>query len=175
MAEALHYQYVDRRLSIAKQLLLSLKSDSTDMVSANTLYQEGVIESAILQVYFAVRHYIDELLESYRLSSVEVEPFAINEDFFRAYNTVTEFIEFKQLLLKQDSWLSIVSCYPSQMISQVGTASVRKSVNQHQYQFIAIDTLYNDKNQLLSMSRALSIIDECCECIHRQREHMVEY
>jgi hypothetical protein len=179
VANSLHRQCVDKRLSIARQLLSSVADDQ----GKNSLYRDGCIDAALLQLNFALAHYCNELLESYQRPLIECYPFALKQTFATESPFIAELVEFKQLANKQESWLVIALNHPSIMLQQglaivptsIPTSTpVKKTDAKNDILLIDVVDHSDDKQQPLNVKHAQWIIDECYALIQRQREHLIE-
>jgi hypothetical protein len=181
VASSCHRQCVDKRLSIARQLLASI----ADNQGKNTLYRDGCIDAALLQLNFALAHYCNELLEAYQRPLIDSYPFSLKQTYATESAFIAELVEFKQLAKKQESWLAIALNHPSVMLQQ-GLAAVASSTptpettrvktidDKNTIQLIDVIN-HSDDNQLpLNIEYVQWIVDECCALIQRQREHLIE-
>lgn len=202
MAKQLHAYYVDRRLSVAKQLLSSIEKNQ------HSIYEEGCWDAALLQSNFALLHYVNELLVLYNRPTLEIEgnSFQLQEFIISESHSVPELVELKQLLNNPKSWLNIIVFHPKVMIkkgSELAAKPAEKSIansttnkvstnlakpvgsdsNNKQQKIHLVDVsniqddYKEDSHQIdeLSTLRVKEVVDECLSLIQRQRENLVEY
>ncbi len=177
MMNPTHRQYASKRLSMARQML-SLRSEF--------MHEENCFDAALMQVYFSMHHYINELLEKYQRPLVEETSFALRDVIFDESGFVSELQECKQLLSNKDSWLSILLSHPQRMLNMAsrgaqGTAKTANSTHPEPLQLIAVSDGDNNEQGLASAVEinmtadvAQWIVNECQLLVQRQREHLVE-
>jgi len=86
----------------------------------HSIYAEGCWDAALLQAYFALLHYVNELLVLYNRPTVEVEgnSFQLKELIVSESHSVSELVELKQLFNTPKSWLNIIVFHPRCMINK---------------------------------------------------------
>ena len=117
MAKTSHNRYVDRRLSVARQQLSLADSHQQ---SSHSIECSAAVDSAMLQTYFSVIHYFNELLDAYDEPVLSFDRAGFNgvldEQFFERLTSIPQFVEWKQLFCNKNSWFSILLTYPQQMV-----------------------------------------------------------
>lgn len=164
-----HNYSVDKRLSAARQLLSAIDNEH----ELSRVYVEGCIDASLLQVYFALLHYTNELAESYGRPTLEKECFSLKEIIVHESDFIAELLECKQLMREESSWISIVINHPSAMLNQeISTNNVANDAKKNELTIISSDE--DDEVLPLTVKTATWAIDQCYQLIQRQREHLTE-
>jgi hypothetical protein len=170
-----HAQYVNKRLSSARQLLLSAGTSP-----GNVVYFEACIDSALLQTYFAIFHYVNELLDSYQRPLIKGSDEALSIVIRREGLHVPELREWSALLEKSNGYAFIVINHPNYMLAAgskadslvQGSTSVSAGDDIPLIHVTSIDA--DDETLILTEKNVKCVIDECHQLIQRQREHLIE-
>lgn len=160
---------VNKRLAMARRLLTAGIS-----VNDNALIQEAFIDAVLLQVYFALLHYMNELREHYRQDVLPTNDFSLMEIIMAGKQTISELTECQLLVANTKSWLSLVIRYPEAMLQgRVKIKNTQPSVSL----LINVVPEDNEAEELLSIDVKTVdwVLRECIEFIQRQREHLMEY
>jgi len=173
MAKSLHSRYVDRRLNIARQQISFAENDE----NTAQIYQEGALDNALLQTYFAIFHYMNELLESYHQPVVSLHNLSLGDDFFSQYSQIPELMELKQLLNNSNSWFAVLMSCPEAVLAQAEKqiAATEVSTANAELENATIQLINLTEETLFSPSKIRQLIDQCYEFIQRQRESLIEY
>jgi uncharacterized protein (UPF0332 family) len=171
----LHSQYVNKRLSSARQLLLS-----ADAHPSNAVYLEACIDSALLQTYYAIFHYVNELLESYQRPLIDSSVHGLSSVIEHESVHIPELREWRALLEKSNSYVYVVMNHPSFMLAiaskaddlSQGSKPASSGENASLIQVTSLEV--DDEVLMLTEKNVKWVIDECCQLIQRQREHLIE-
>lgn len=183
MAKHLHHQYVDRRLSGARQLL-----QAASAANVNPVYKEACIDSALLQSYYAVFHYINHLLDTYQRPLNEDAGYSLNRLIAEESRYVSELLEWKELSEKSSSYLSIVinhsntmlrSAYPKEsevslVDTEVTSSGVMEEGGAKEGLHLIAASSESDAGLPLTVDNVQWVVDQCYQLIQRQREHLIE-
>jgi hypothetical protein len=179
VAKNLHKYYVNKRLSGAKQLLKTLSEPPVK----ESVYTDTCIDAALIHGYFAVFHYVNELLEAYHREGIRSSAFSLQETIIKESAYVTELVEYKYLAQQKNSWLSLLLSYPSEMLQQgfvkedhahhTSHAHTHKTDVAQPVQLIMVNS-DDDHTPDITPTIARWILDECTQLIQRQRDHLVE-
>lgn len=172
MAKSSHARYVDRRLSVARQTLDNLPNEYATGMDA--ILNEAALDNAYLQAYFALHHYVNELLEAYGQAPLPFQQWHLTDEFFQQYHTVSELREIKVLAKQANSWVNHLLDCPNAIFQQaLGEHSA--PVAETTQNIIAISSGDDIPKNLFGASRAKEVIQEFSIFVQRQREHLVEY
>ncbi len=169
MAKNQYKQLVDKRLSSARQLLSTLDE------SSNPIYTQGCLDSAMLQAYFALLNYVQELQALYQKPAIHVEHISLSDYVLTCCDGVPELVECKQLLASDDSWLSMLCAYPESMLT-IDDESLPKqeSAASSGVKLIALEESSSDSSVVFNQKIVQWVVDESYQLIQRQREHLIE-
>lgn len=179
MAKSDHARYVDRRLSVARQILSGIADEQASGMEA--ILNEASMENALLQAYFAVRHYINELLESYQYKSPNFDQWQLTESFFQEHQSVSELAEFNSLIKQPNSWLDFIVQHPERMLHQANQSASNSPQSKAQppktqpQDMIATSLSVVDSDDKLTLQKAKWAIQQFSDLVQRQREHLLEY
>lgn len=194
MAKGEHAKYVNTRLSSARQLLSECSGLSLE---PSKLLHTALIDSAVLQTRLAFLHYVNELLGAYRHETFDSNTENIANLFAREKQVIPEFVEYYQLLEDSHSWLSLLLAYPDYLLAQATVeeepvkvqplpknlledeqpleVSVQKpATKSNTLTLISVSDIESSSLHPLTLTSALWVIDQCWQCIQRQREHLIE-
>jgi hypothetical protein len=182
VAENKHSQYVNKRLSSVRPLLANCSQTEGGQRSTVGFYHTACVDAAALQLYFAVFHYVNELLVMYQQPIIENTPWQLRDTIIQQSQNVAELNEWKQLLQQPDSFLSLLVKYPKTML-QADSAAECESDEQNilaaqarDNAVIPLVNLGSDENKTLYLTEHNIhwVMDECYRLIQRQREHLIE-
>jgi hypothetical protein len=172
VAENQHSQYVNKRLSSVKPLLAQTKLEGA---SSTGFYPSACVDAAVLQLYFAVFHYVNELLVMYQRPAIENNTWQLADVITQHSEDVAELNEWKQLLQLPDSFLSLLCKYPDHMLAAHKEARLTQATTTSGSQAISlIDISVDDSEIYLTEKNVHWVMDECYQLIQRQREHLIE-
>lgn len=193
MRDTTYAQLVNRRLAAAKSLLMI---ESFSIINDTPVGRSAIAESALIQFYFAVYSYINELLSYHNKPSIEYPRDSLSGVLYSKKLGMEELNEF--FLLK--SWseshgdvlyeisqipVSLTELAPletteSTAISYKGSSAQDKEgidsgVNSRSIQLIAVTGEKKNKINLDSKEEIISLVDDFKLFISAQRENQAEY
>lgn len=170
VAENVHQRYVNKRLASVRQLLST--------VNGGELSRSAAIDAASLQMYFAVFHYVNELLVAYHQPAVETNPWQLTLLIEQKSDSIPELNEWKQLLLSPTSFLSLVLNYPNKMLCSAFSGATDSVLNTEKVadnlHHIALVDVDIEEDAQLTDQNIHWALDACYELIQRQRSHLIE-
>jgi hypothetical protein len=178
-----YFHLVNRRLTAARFQLSLAQDENTSITAAQ---KQSCIESALLQIYFALVNYLNELLSQHNQPCIENSVLDLGEllgdEHFRSY-AIHDLDEIRILLDSKSSMLYYLTQLPSQLIAlnnkdEAKLAHTKHAqVDKHQtdsVNLIAV-SVEDEEMPLLSLSMAEKILQELQVLIDRQRESQIEY
>ncbi|MGH1484945.1 MAG: DUF6586 family protein [Cellvibrionaceae bacterium] len=169
-----YFHLVNRRLAAVKfQLSIANNKEIADTVAK----EHACIDSALLQLYFALINYLNELLEHYQRPVICSDNLDLEEilvDTKNQFHQIYEADEIKRCLNAKGSALALLIKLPASLMIKTTIASTKRKDVAVGKNVIAVSSEVPEKN-LFSVSVVQEISDHLQKIIDRQRANQSEY
>jgi hypothetical protein len=137
-----HIALVNHRLNAAR-FFLSLKNNNENSLTPSQ--KKASLENALLQLYFALYHYLNELLSYYHKSNITSASLSLEHlliDKEQLFLSVSEFNELQQWYYQRGSLLKILTQLPTSLI--LDNISETEAASKKNNQLIAVSLVAED-------------------------------
>ncbi|MFT6386950.1 MAG: hypothetical protein ACJAUP_000319 [Cellvibrionaceae bacterium] len=190
MKDETYAQQVNRRLTAARLLLML---DENSGLNSTPVGRNAVLESALLQLYFALNSYLNELLLFYRIPHIENPNFNLDtflSDTENSFEGINDFSMLKNWGRNNGDIFSKLSSLPiklaelsSKNVEEPSSAQVKsKSISSNPNFIVVSDGAassvgnnHNGEFNLDNKSDVKKLVDEFQLFVGSQREGQAEY